>query len=547
MAKQTTEGFIEKARKVHGDKYNYSKVEYHNNHEKVCIICPEHGEFWQRPSGHLRGRSCPICSGRYMDTKLFIKKARDKHGNKYDYSKTEYIGDKKKVCIICPEHGEFWQDPYSHLTSCGCPICGNRFTDTKIFIEKAHKIHGNKYSYDKVEYVNNTTKIIITCPIHGDFTQTPREHLDGCGCQKCAQESRITKRTSTTAEYINKAKIRHGSLYDYSKTQYTRAKQKVCIICPEHGEFWQEAFSHLNGCGCPKCANNRTSKKELEIYEYMKTLLPNANIIQNDRNTIKPYELDIYIPEKKIAIEFNGIFWHTEKYTKDKYYHYNKMLECSKIGIRLIQIYEDEYDNHKDIVLNKLRHILMCDNSKKIYARKCHIQEIDFKLAKNFLNENHIQGCVPSTVYLGCFYGDLLVGVMTFKLENKNSNNWELNRFATLKTFSCVGVGGKLFKFFLNEYRPKIVKSFADRRWSIKSDNLYTKLGFKLVKELKPDYEYYCGIYGINRIHKFNFRKKNLIKKFNLNENMTESEMCKEIGAYKIWNCGLLKYVYDNQ
>ena len=128
----TTESFIEKAKKVHGDKYDYSKVEYKNCKTKVCIICPKHGEFWQEARQHLSGRGCPECkrkkcgSSQKSNIKDFINKAKEVHGNKYDYSKVEYKNSKTKVCIICPEHGEFWQRPYVHLLGQGCPKCGNK-------------------------------------------------------------------------------------------------------------------------------------------------------------------------------------------------------------------------------------------------------------------------------------------------------------------------------------------------------------------------------------------------------------------------------------
>ena len=197
MAKKlTTEEFVQRARKVHGNKYDYSKVEYLNNRTKVCIICPEHGEFWQTPDSHMSGNKCPKCSGtKKLTTEEFIEQARKIHGNKYDYSKVEYINNHSKVCIICPEHGEFWQTPINHCSKNnhnGCPICAKTIIGNKLrknnscFIEKAREVHGDKYDYSKVEYINNRTKVCIICPKHGEFWQTPTSHIDGkCGCPDC--------------------------------------------------------------------------------------------------------------------------------------------------------------------------------------------------------------------------------------------------------------------------------------------------------------------------------------------------------------------------
>ena len=191
------EDFIEKAKKIHGNRYDYSRVEYINNKTKVCIICPEHGEFWQRPNDHLNRKGCPSC--RYIsssiklksNTEEFINKAKKIYGNKYNYSKVKYINSQTKVCIICPEHGEFWQRPNNLLNGHGCPICGiKKRSESQVlgklkFIKKAKKIHGNKYDYSRVEYVNNRTKVCIICPIHGEFWQTPDSHLQRNGCYKC--------------------------------------------------------------------------------------------------------------------------------------------------------------------------------------------------------------------------------------------------------------------------------------------------------------------------------------------------------------------------
>lgn len=195
------EKFIEKARKTHGDKYDYSKVEYKDSLTKVCIICPEHGEFWQTPAAHVRGNECPQCAnykrGRIArwDKNQFILKAQEIHGDKYDYSKVEYVDTNTPVCIICPIHGEFWQTPERHFYY-GCRKCGvessaNTRRDTKeSFIEKARKVHHDSYDYSEIEYVNSQTPIKIRCPLHGYFYQTPNHHLNGRKCPIC-QESEL--------------------------------------------------------------------------------------------------------------------------------------------------------------------------------------------------------------------------------------------------------------------------------------------------------------------------------------------------------------------
>ena len=187
--KSKTEIFIEKARKVHGDKYDYSKVVYKKAIDNVIIICKEHGEFLQTPHMHLRGQGCPKCAKNVrLTTEEFIECAREIHGDKYDYSKVNYVNNKTKVKIICPEHGEFWQTPNKHIYAeeC-CPKCNGGVRMTKEeFIERAREIHGDKYDYSKVEYKNARTDVCIICPIHGEFWQVPYVHIGmGCGCPSC--------------------------------------------------------------------------------------------------------------------------------------------------------------------------------------------------------------------------------------------------------------------------------------------------------------------------------------------------------------------------
>ena len=295
--------FIEKAKKIHGDRYDYSKVEYVNAYTKVCIICPKHGEFWQAPKHHLNGSGCPYCAGKIrLTTEEFICRAKEVHGDRYNYSKVKYVNTHRKVCIICPKHGEFWQAPVVHLNGSDCPNCvGNKRLTTEEFIRKAKEVHGDKYDYSKVKYVNVRTKVCIVCPEHGEFQQMPNNHLNGQGCPKCGQE----KRNSNTEEFIRKAKEVHGDKYDYSKVEYVNAYTKVRIICPIHGDFEQNAHSHLNGRGCPKCNESQMEKNIAKFLEEN-----NIDYISQARKKdlvwLERQSLDFYIPKYHIAIECQG-------------------------------------------------------------------------------------------------------------------------------------------------------------------------------------------------------------------------------------------------
>lgn len=292
-------------------------------------------------------------------TEEFIERARKVHGDKYDYSKVEYIKSDINVIITCPIHGDFSQAPREHLRGQGCSECSNcKKKTTERFIEEARKVHGDKYDYSKVEYVNNHTNVTIICPIHGEFPQTPDKHLHGQGCSKCSK-----KKKKTTEEFIREAKLKHREKYNYSKVNYVNNWTDVDIICPIHGIFPQNPKAHLNGCGCPKC-NSSHLENEIRIF------LKEKNIVFNEQYKpiwLKPLSLDFYLLEFNIAIECQGEQhfkgWNGNKESlKEITERDNKKRQlCEENGIQLlyysnlnIEYPYNVYENKKEL-LNEIR------------------------------------------------------------------------------------------------------------------------------------------------------------------------------------------------
>lgn len=280
----------------------------------------------------------------------FISEAKQVHGDKYDYSKFVYVNSHTKGTVICPIHGEFKIEPKLHIhEKRGCKYCSRDSLSKKysmgkdVFIEKAKKVHGDKYNYSKVEYVNNKTKVCIICPEHGEFWQTPNEHLSGRGCYFCGLEKNSNSKMITTDEWIRRARKVHGDKYDYSKVVYVDAKTKVCIICPEHGEFWQIAYCHLQGKGCPLC-NESNLEREIRVMLNEK----NVKFIQYCKNDTLPFlkklTLDFYLPDYNIAIECQGeehfkpikYFGGEEKYKKVVSRDNNKKIICDNNNLELM-------------------------------------------------------------------------------------------------------------------------------------------------------------------------------------------------------------------
>ena len=362
--------FIKRSSLVHNNKYCYDNVLYENATTKVCIICPEHGEFWQTPHSHSQGRGCPECAKikignkRRLGIETFLEKSKEIHGDRYDYSKVEYKDAKTKVCIICPKHGEFWQTPDNHLHKHGCPKCADELNSKEknmtleTFLEKSKEIHGDRYDYSKVEYVNNRTKVCIICPEHGEFWQRPGSHLARQACPLCGNNIISQKLSKTTEEFTQKAKKVHKDKYNYSKVEYKNNHTKVCIICPKHGEFWQTPSSHLNGCGCPKCNYSQLEKNISKILKEN-----NIKYIPHYRNkkVLALQELDFYLPEYNIAIECQGIqHFKNVVYFKNNPYKVcikrdqQKFGLCKENGIKIL--YYTTFKEYNDFLGEPLYH-----------------------------------------------------------------------------------------------------------------------------------------------------------------------------------------------
>lgn len=312
--KISKEEFIKRAKHAHNNKYDYSKVEYINITTKICIICPEHGEFWQRPNDHINGTGCPKCAAisrseqlkitnKIKNSRLFVEKANKIYNNKYSYEKVDYINDHIKVCIICSEHGEFWQTPKAHLNGNGCPKCAGR-RPFKYSAEENEKmcrqIHGDKYEYFFTGNERRDEKVKIKCRKHNYiFEQILDQHLRGCECPICSGSG-----TSNTERFIISAKEVHGDHYDYSKVDYKGKDVKVEIICPIHGSFWQTPHDHISGCGCKFCKSYRRQER---LFFKLKEIFPEEKWkFEYSPDWLGLYRIDIFNERINLAIEYNG-------------------------------------------------------------------------------------------------------------------------------------------------------------------------------------------------------------------------------------------------
>ena len=350
--KSNTNEFIEKSNKIHKDRYDYSLSEYVNNKIKIKIICKSHGEFLQMPRTHLEGSGCPTCGGKSKLTKEdFIKKASTIHNNKFDYRLVEYINNRTKIKIICPDHGIFEQVAFTHLSGTNCPKCSsNSNIEIQDFIKRSNIVHNNEYVYSLIDNIkSNKTKVKIICKKHGLFEQTINNHLRGHKCKTCVGKN---IKSNNHKFKIDAFKI-HGNKYDYSLVNYKSRNAKVKIICPDHGIFEQVPASHLRlGCGCSRC---NSSKGEIRIIEVLKKL----GIDYIHLYKIEKYEYDFYLPEFNTFIEYDG----EQHYQPIEYFGgskaFKKQLErdkikseyCLKNNIHLVRVPYFEFDKIENIII----------------------------------------------------------------------------------------------------------------------------------------------------------------------------------------------------
>jgi len=312
----TTDVFIDRAKGIYDDRYDYSKTEYTNTNTKLTITCRDHGDFEMLPGNHThktRPQGCPKCAGKGLTTEDWIERFQSKYGTRFDYSKFEYRGVNEKITIICPVHGERITKIHGHLKSpTGCERCSSEQTgrnqrrsqDSVIqsFVEK----HGDKFDYSYVEYKGADVKIKIICPEHGEFWQLPHHHLGKYGCNECAYVLDGINRRLSKEEVLAKAFEIHGDKYDYSKFEYGTIEDDMVIICPTHGEFTQRVNNHVNqGNGCPECSIIESGLKRRVSQEEW---LERFGIIHGDQYDYSLFETHGADVKSRIICKEHGLF-----------------------------------------------------------------------------------------------------------------------------------------------------------------------------------------------------------------------------------------------
>lgn len=434
----------------------------------------------------------------------------------------------------------------AHLRGQGCPHAecfGQKISESKTFdksevIEKCKQIHNNKYDYSLTDWKKLTDKVKIICPIHGMFEQRMFYHYRGQGCIKCGYESMSSNNMDTKESFVEKMTEKYGDSLDFTDTKYTSSYEPVTIRCKIHNHSFDcipnAALSKRRINICPKCihdANNSgTSNVENILFEEFKEFFEQSN-----RTVLSGKELDLYSEKHKLAIEVNGVYWHSDKFM-NKNYHLNKTKECDKLGITLLQFWDYEIIKKFDIVKSMISSRLGLN--KKIYARKCVIKEVSSKESKQFQNDNHIQGYTNAKINYGLYYNDELVALMTFlKSRFDKKYDFELIRYCNKLNLTIVGVASKLLKHFQRNYKGSVV-SYCNKRYS--NGNLYRQLGFSHKSSSVPNYWYSNGLNLLSRYECQKHKLKDVLKNFD--ENLSERDNMLNNRCYRVYDCGNDKF-----
>lgn len=357
----TTVTFIKAAKEVHGNRFDYSKVQYLKSRLPVTIICKQHGRFYPEPASHLRGTGCSKCTGNYKkDFQKFKSEAAAKHANNYSYDGSSYTGYKGNISIIC-KHGVYTCTVSQHLYGRCCSLCATGIKTQK-FVKAAQEVHKGLYQYTKTIFLGSLQEVEIVCKIHGSFFRIASEHLRGQGCRDCAVgKANDLKRKA----FITKAKKVHGDLFNYDKVTYPLQKGRIEIVCKLHGSFLQAPATHLVGSGCPDCVAKSYSNiaiNWIEQYAFTHRLKSIQHALNGGEYLIPStrFKVDGYHPRSNTVFEFHGDAFHgnPNRYKpQDKCHPFNKNItaDClyketlkredllKSLGYKLVVIWEYDY------------------------------------------------------------------------------------------------------------------------------------------------------------------------------------------------------------
>lgn len=475
----------------------------------------------------------------------FLEESQQRFPGWFDYQKTKYVSRKLPLILTCKVHGDFQITPKKHLSLIrGCPACGvelrsqKRMVGNESIIQRLRQLHGDTYDLTRIVTGKTNVPVEVGCPRHGWVTTSLKNFLKGQGpCLLCKGAHISQAKAHRGLECIQRdIDNTHHPEYTYDLSTFTRYSHEMRIVCPTHGEFWQKPLNHFPHLqGCPRCGSS-TSRGENEVFLYLESL--GVSVTRRNRVLIAPLELDIYLPDFKVAIEYNGMYWHADDRTH-KVSLKKKWELCQERGIRLINLFEHEWEDHQPAVKSLLRSAV--HQAGTIGARKFQAQVIEPSQAKPFLDLHHIAGFRGSKLHVGLFLEQELFAVASFGASRFEDNTMELIRYAS----KCHISGGlkRLIKIAQEELRFTSLTSYCDMRHG--TGNSYLSTGFEFHGITSPDYWWFKGkkFFPRYRCQKHKLAQHPEFAPFYSPEK-TENQICQDAGFRKVTGVGHSKFVF---
>ena len=475
-----------------------------------------------------------------------------------DFSKSVYKGAHEVLTAVCPKHGEITKK-VTHWSINGCVQCNKEFRQSSDYVHgtparvsgwKRHNEQSRltakqkwldwtkteeaqKFDFSESEYVKSRANIRVRCKEHDIwFTGYPDSFIEGRNaCPECVKRRVKDFLTISEDQRVVQARVVHGDRYEYVSVPDTRHGMAT-IKCPVHGEFSQNFGNHLQGNGCPACVGS-TSKGEISLAEFVASLVP---IRTKVRDVISPKELDIFVPSTNVAVEYNGLYWHSEDYAGTQHMR-NKWELTTKLGTRLINVFEDEWMLKTDIVKRSI--VAALGLSRTTYAKVYTVAPVSKPDAEAFLNNYHISGNRNGSYRVGLYVDKELHAVLV--CGSHATHQWEIIRYAA--SHNIVGGFRRLFSKFVQELNPANCVSYCDLRYG--RGKTYEDAGFKLDKITDPDYWWYKKNTRIPR-YQTQKHKLNTDPRFrdHYDPGLSETEICTAAGYRRIWGVGHNKYIW---
>jgi len=551
------------------ERFKHNKVKSCGN----CNSSTRHSRThsYQHVQQYVSDQGCRLLSTSYQ-SQHDVLTIQCGCGQRFDRTFQHFKQLKRNVCSVCSGKSVKWTtasvnaylsslnselvtDKFTgvaHIHQFKCNTCSEpfstRFDDLK---RSRHPGSCQSCTYDQNKNIRLNPQLVSDyisqrgCVLLSTYNNISTQLQIRCRCNRVYKQSFGVFRSRPHPEcprcsVIRTHNLSHGQLDKLSDSAYlSNANETKTLheIAGDIGVSLQTVCNYFHKLKIPITRHNQ-SRGERELA--LKLTDMELNVELGQRNIIPPYELDLYLPDHKLAIEYCGLYWHSDQVQHDIQYHKRKHDMCKEMNIQLFTLFEDEWEHNSQAVIKKITNAVGLD-VKSLYARNTVISEISSKTAATFLDKYHIQRSGSGSIRYGLYHGRELVAVMLFSKLNKMTGSYTLTRYASSQR--VVGGFSKLLKKFERSHAWTNIVSFADQRWS--NGKLYFSCGFELDKIIPPDYYY---VKGLTRYHKFNFRHSKIAHRFtNYDSMLSESQNCKMNGYSKLWDCGKMKFVRTNR